>query len=99
MRPHDRLALGNGQGVENPRGSVTVFFECAEERRPVALSNTMQQTQVQLQNALAGMEYPAEVCAEPARHVLDLDLGHQVEVEFGSQTTQCAGQDLRAFLG
>jgi hypothetical protein len=34
------------------------------------------------------VEHPAEVLAEAARDVLHLDLGHQVEVEFGAQRSQ-----------
>ena len=43
---------------------------------------------MQFEHALAGVEHAAEVLAEPAGDVLDLDLGHQVQVELGPQLAQ-----------
>ena len=67
---------------------VAVFLERAEERGAIAGRHALQDGQVKLQNALRGVEHPAEVQAETARDVLHLDLGHQVEVEFGAQLSQ-----------
>jgi hypothetical protein len=54
---------------------------------------------VQLQKTLTGVEHPAEMLAQPAGDVLDLDLGHQVQGELGPQFGQRGGQDLRALVG
>ena len=53
---------------------------------------------MQLQDAFAGVEHSAEMLAEPACDVLDLDLGHQVQVELGTQPRQRLGQDLGALV-
>jgi hypothetical protein len=44
-----------------------------------------QDRQVQLQDTFVGVEHAAEVLAEPACDVLDLDLGHQIQVKLGAQ--------------
>lgn len=75
--------------MEHAGRSVAVLLERTEERCPIARGNPpVQDRQVQLEHAFAGVEHPAEVLAETPGDVLDLDLGHQVQVEFGSQLRQ-----------
>ena len=54
---------------------------------------------MQLEHAFPGVEHPAEMLAEPACDVLDLDLGHQIQVQLRPQLRQRSGQDLGALVG
>ena len=72
VRVDDRLALRDRQRVEHAGRSVAVLLERGEERGAVALRRRpCRMLQVQLEDALAGVEHPAEVMAEPAGDVLD----------------------------
>ena len=51
---------------------------------------------MQLQGAFPGMEDPPEMMAEPAGNVLQRDLGHHVEVEFGTDPRDRLAQGLGA---
>jgi hypothetical protein len=66
--------------VEDAGRAVTVLLERGEERGAIALCHALQDRQVQLQDPFAGVEHSAEMLAEPACDVLDLDLGHQLQV-------------------
>ena len=94
----DGLALRDRQRVEHAGRAVAVVPQRLEERRVVPVGHPGEDAQVQFQRALLRVEHPAEVMAEMAGAVLDVDLGHQVQVEFGPQPGQPAGQDLGAFV-
>jgi hypothetical protein len=64
------------------------LLEGAEERGAVPRRHSLQHRQVKLEHALAGVEDAAEVRAEPARDVFDLDLGHEIEVQLRAQLVQ-----------
>ena len=85
--------------MEDPGRTLAVLLERAEERCAVALRDTTQDTEVQLQQAVPDVEHPPEASAEPAGDVLHVDLGRQVEVEFGSQPGQRRGQGLGPLVG
>ena len=85
MRLDDRLALRDGQRVKDTGGALAVLFERAEERGAVPARDVTQQAQMELEQAFARVEHAPEVLAEPARDVFHVDLGHQVQVEFGPQ--------------
>jgi hypothetical protein len=85
--------------VENAGRPVTVLLERAEERSAVPLRHPLQDRQVQFQHALAGVENSAEVLAEPPGDVLDLDLGHQIQIKLGAQLRQRHCEDPRAVVG
>jgi hypothetical protein len=42
----------------------------------------------QFEEPFSGVENPPEVLSEPSRDILHLDLGHQIQVEFGPQCGQ-----------
>ena len=71
--------------MEDAGRPVAVLLERAEERGAVARRDAGQDRQVQLQDTFVGVEHAAEVLAEPACDVLDLDLGHQIQVKLGAQ--------------
>jgi hypothetical protein len=54
---------------------------------------------IDLPRPFPGVEDTPEMMAEPAGHVLDGDLGHQVQIEFRPDPGQRPGQHLGAFLG
>jgi len=54
---------------------------------------------MQFEQTFPGVEDPAEVAAEPAGDVLDVDLGYQIQVEVGSELVQRRGQSGRPDVG
>jgi len=59
-----RFTLRNRQRVEDTRGPVAVLLECTEKRGPVARRDALQDRQVQLEHAFAGVEHPTEVLTQ-----------------------------------
>ena len=94
----DRLAVRDRQRVEHPGGPVAVVTQRAEERRTIPGRNAVQDGQVQLERPFPGMEDAPEMVAEPAGQVLDGDLRHQVQVEFGPDLGQRSGEFLSAVI-
>ena len=54
---------------------------------------------MQFQQAVADMEHPPEVRAQPTGDVLHVDLGHQIAVQRGPDVAQGGGQNRGALVG
>jgi hypothetical protein len=67
---------------------VAVLLERTEEGGAVPGGHSLQDAQVQFQDALPCVEDAAEIFTQPAGDVLYLDLCHQVEVQLGAQLGQ-----------
>ena len=98
VRVDDRLAVRDRQCVEHPGGPVAVVTQRAEERGTIPRRDAVQDGQVQLERTFPGMEDAPEMVAEPAGQILDGDLRHQVQVEFGPDPGQRSGEYLSAVI-
>jgi hypothetical protein len=88
-----------GSAWKTPGRPLAVGAKRLEERRTVTGRDTGEDGQMQLQGALPRVEYPPEMMAHLASDVLDGNVGHQVEVDLGTDLGQPRRQDLGAFIG
>ena len=87
-----------GKAWNTPVGRLAVGAEGLEERRTVTRGHPGEDGQVKLQCAFPGVEYPSEVMAHHARDLFNGDLGHQVEVDLGTDLGQPRRQNLGALV-
>ena len=85
VRLHDRLAARDRQrveGADRPRG---VLLQVVEMRRGHAVADTLEDVQMHLGQLLDFVEHASDHRGRRvARHLLDLPVGQQIEVELGA---------------
>src|SRR6201996_3050481 len=88
MRVDDRLPARDRKRMEDTRRTTTVLTQRREERRAIALPDTTQKAQVQLERALARVKHAPEVAAKPRGDGLNRALAPEVQVELRAQLTE-----------
>ncbi len=93
VRIEDRFATGHRQGVEGADRTAGVILQVVEVGCLVAAVDAVEQRQVQFHQVLHTVENPADVRGvEVARHLLHRSVDDEVNVEFGADFPDGAGQ-------
>ena len=95
----DRLAAADRHGVEHAGRLAAVLLERGEERRLVAGVDAAQDVQVQLEEVLLLVEHPQAVGRRAPGHLLDRDVGHDVDAQLGPQAADHLAQQDAAIGG
>ena len=70
--------------MERPDRTLRIFLEIVEERRVVAILDTFQDGKMEFQKVFHRVEDPpSHVSFGVSSHLLDVAVGHQIEIEFG----------------
>ena len=95
----DRLAAADRHGVEHAGRLPAVILQRGEERRLVAGVDAAQDVEVQLEEVLLLVEHAQAVGRGPAGHLLDRDVGDDVDAQLRPQPADHLAQQDAAIAG
>ena len=100
VRSEDGFAACDRQRMERPDRALRIFLEIVEERGVVAILNAFQDGEMELQKLFDGIEDPPDhVRIGVSSHLLDIAIGHQIQVKLRAHALDDMGEPERGSIG
>jgi hypothetical protein len=100
VRPEHGFAARDRQRMEGADRTLRIFLEIVEERRVVTVLDAFQDGEMQFQKLLDRIEdSPHHIGFGVSRHLLNVAVGHQIEIKFWAHALDDLGQPQRGGIG